>query len=97
MVRRLLRDYSRIDATYPKVEKYLSEGVDGRTGLGYNKGAGRNPQGVQMDIVAAKEAMRAALDVAVTTDPAMYDRLLDMVVLLGWAQDFGVEEEEEGA
>jgi len=50
-----------------------------------------------MDIVAAKETMRAALDAAVTTDPAMYDRLLDMVVLLGWAQDFGVEEEEEGA
>lgn len=50
-----------------------------------------------MDIVAAKEAMRAALDAAVTTDPAMYDRLLDVVVLLGWAQDFGLEEEEEGA
>ena len=51
-----------------------------------------------MDIVAAKEAMRDALEKAYIADNnAVVDRLWDVIYYLGWGSDFGVEEEEEGA
>ena len=51
-----------------------------------------------MDIVAAKESLRRALDAAYNANNTeVHDLTLDTIVQLGWAEEFGMTLEEEGA